>query len=221
MEDIADGKRRLIDAALRLAAAKRSFAALGLRELAREAGLNPNTFYRHFEDMEALALTAIAEVSNELRPMLRAVRWAAARDNPDEVAARACEAFFAYVRGHADAFLAGVCGFTGPQPAVREAVRELLAAIATEMAEDVERLRLCPELSQAAVDDVCSYVVSYLFHLSPDYLEADAAGRRRLMQQSTQLIFWLLHGAAASTGTALATPSAGHAAARIPPKSLS
>lgn len=75
MEDIADGKRRLIDAALRLAAARRSFAALGLRELAREAGLNPNTFYRHFRDMEDLAITALAEVSDELRPMLRAVRW--------------------------------------------------------------------------------------------------------------------------------------------------
>ncbi|MGT2430537.1 hypothetical protein ACU4HD_20985 [Cupriavidus basilensis] len=47
--------------------------------MAREAGLNPNTFYRHFRDMEDLALTAVAEVSNELRPMLRAVRWAVAR----------------------------------------------------------------------------------------------------------------------------------------------
>lgn len=197
MEDFAEGKRRLIDAALRLAAAKRSFAALGLRELAREAGLNPNTFYRHFGDMEELALTAVAEVSNELRPMLRAVRWAAARDNPREVADRACEAFFAYVRSHADAFLVGVCGISGPQPALRTAVRGLLADIASEMAEDVERLRLCPQLTAAAVDDVCGYVVSYLFHLSVDYVEADTAGRRRLTQQSTQLICWLLQGAAA------------------------
>lgn len=89
MEDVAGGKRKLIDAALRLAAARRSFAGLGLRELAREAGLNPNTFYRHFRDMEDLALTAVAEVGNELRPMLRAVRWAVAQDNPGEVATRA------------------------------------------------------------------------------------------------------------------------------------
>ena len=116
MEDIADGKRRLIDAALRLVAAKRSFAALGLRELAREAGLNPNTFYRHFRDMEDLALTAIAEVSDALRPMLREVRWAAARDSSQAVAERTCGAFFAYAHGHADAFLLALCGSTGPQP---------------------------------------------------------------------------------------------------------
>ena len=196
MEDVAGGKRKLIDAALRLAAARRSFAGLGLRELAREAGLNPNTFYRHFRDMEDLALTAVAEVSNELRPMLRAVRWAVARDNPGEVATRACDAFFAYAEAHPDAFFVGVCGSTGPQPALRDAVRQLLADIAAEMAEDIERLALCPGLSRPVIDDLCGYVVSYLFHLSTDYLEDSAKGRRQRIQQSRQLIGWLLRGAA-------------------------
>lgn len=196
MEAIADGKRRLIDAALRLAAAKRSFAALKLREIAREAGLNPNTFYRHFSDMEDLAISAMAEVSAELRPMLRAVRWAAARDNPGEVATRACEALFLYAQHHPDAFIVGVCGITGPQPALRVAIRTVLDDIAAEMAEDIERLGLCPKLSRPVIDDVCAYVVSYLFHQCVDYIEADAAGRRRLMARSVQLSCWLLQGAA-------------------------
>jgi hypothetical protein len=37
-QDLAPGKRKLIEAALRLTAGGRSFASLGLRELAREAG---------------------------------------------------------------------------------------------------------------------------------------------------------------------------------------
>lgn len=202
MEAIADGKRRLIEAALRLAAAKRSFAALKLREIAREAGLNPNTFYRHFRDMEDLAITAMAEVSAELRPMLRAVRWAAARDNPGEVARRACEALFRYAQHHPDAFFVGVCGITGPQPALRVAIRAVLDDIAAEMAEDIERLGLCPRLSRPVIDDVCAYVVSYVFHQCVDYIEADAAERRRLMERSVQLSCWLLQGAAAATGQA-------------------
>ena len=40
----APGKRLLMDAALRLTSTSRSLSSLGLRELAREAGLNPNTF---------------------------------------------------------------------------------------------------------------------------------------------------------------------------------
>ncbi len=196
MEAIADGKRRLIDAALRLAAAKRSFAALSLREIAREAGLNPNTFYRHFSDMEDLAVTAMAEVGAELRPMLRAIRWAAARDKPGEVASRACEALFRYAQHHPDAFLVGACGITGPQPALRVAIRAVLDDIAAEMAEDIERLGLCPKLSRPVVDDVCACIVSYLFHQCIDYIEADAAGRRKLMARSVQFCCWLLQGAA-------------------------
>ncbi|WP_432262334.1 TetR family transcriptional regulator [Cupriavidus sp. TMH.W2] len=196
MEAIADGKRRLIDAALRLAAAKRSFAALSLREIAREAGLNPNTFYRHFSDMEDLAITAMAEVGAELRPMLRAIRWAAARNNPGEVASRACDALFRYAQHHRDAFLVGACGITGPQPALRVAIRAVLDDIAAEMAEDIERLGLCPKLSRPVVDDVCACIVSYLFQQCIDYIEADAAGRRKLMARSVQFCCWLLQGAA-------------------------
>jgi len=198
MEEIADGKRRLIDAALRLAAAKRSFAALGLRELAREAGLNPNTFYRHFRDMEALALTAVAEVSAELRPMLRAVRWAAAQDSPVVAAERTCAAFFAYAHDHADALLLALCGSTGPQPALRAAIRGLLADVAAEIAEDMERLQLYPSLPRATIDAACADIVFHLFHLSAEYLEADEAGRRELFARAMRVVSWLLHGAAAT-----------------------
>ncbi|MNT28767.1 hypothetical protein D3C72_1644770 [compost metagenome] len=72
----------------------------------------------------------------------------------------------------------------------------MLDDIAAEMAEDIERLGLCPKLSRPVIDDVCAYVVSYLFHQCVDYIEADAAGRRRLMARSVQLSCWLLQGAA-------------------------
>ena len=48
------GRERLIQAALRLASRTRSLTHLGIRELAREADLNPNTFYRHFGTIEDL-----------------------------------------------------------------------------------------------------------------------------------------------------------------------
>ena len=52
----APGKRQLMAAALRLSSTSRSLSNLGLRELAREAGLNPNTFYRHFRDVDDLGM---------------------------------------------------------------------------------------------------------------------------------------------------------------------
>ena len=51
----------------------RSLNALSLRELAREAGLNPNTFYRHFKDFDELGMAIIEEMSREIRQPLRAL----------------------------------------------------------------------------------------------------------------------------------------------------
>jgi AcrR family transcriptional regulator len=52
----------------------RSFAALSLREVTREAGVSPAAFYRHFDSMEALGLVLIDESFRALRDMLRAAR---------------------------------------------------------------------------------------------------------------------------------------------------
>jgi AcrR family transcriptional regulator len=52
----------LMRAALHLAAAH-GFAGLGLREVAREAGIAPTSFYRHFADMEELGAALIRELA--------------------------------------------------------------------------------------------------------------------------------------------------------------
>jgi AcrR family transcriptional regulator len=66
-------RRAIIAAALKLLE-DRSFAALSLREVTREAGIVPAAFYRHFESMEALGLVLIDESFRALREMLRGAR---------------------------------------------------------------------------------------------------------------------------------------------------
>ena len=63
----------MIAAALKLLE-DRSFAALSLREVTREAGIVPAAFYRHFESMEALGLVLIDESFRALRDTLRGAR---------------------------------------------------------------------------------------------------------------------------------------------------
>lgn len=57
----------LIAAALRLIGPHRSVSTLGLREVAREAGIAPNSFYRQFHDMDALAVALIDLAGESLR----------------------------------------------------------------------------------------------------------------------------------------------------------
>jgi len=49
----------IITAALKLLGPHRSVSSLSLREVAREAGIAPNSFYRQFRDIDELAVTLI------------------------------------------------------------------------------------------------------------------------------------------------------------------
>ena len=66
-------RRAIVAASLRLLE-DRSFSALSLREVTREAGIVPAAFYRHFDSMEALGLVLIDESFRVLRDMLRGAR---------------------------------------------------------------------------------------------------------------------------------------------------
>ncbi len=67
-------RRQIIDAAFQLLSEERSFASLSLREVAREAGIAPTSFYRHFEDMEELGLSLVDEGGVILRQLMRRAR---------------------------------------------------------------------------------------------------------------------------------------------------
>ncbi|HEY4296418.1 MAG TPA: TetR family transcriptional regulator [Paraburkholderia sp.] len=193
-QELPAGKRKLIEAALSLTAGGRSFASLGLRELAREAGLNPNTFYRHFNTLDELAREAVESVSRRLRPMLRRERWLAAHDEPHSVPRRACVAFFAFTLENRDAFLSALAEYHGTSPALREAVRANLHEVSAEMADDVLQLALMPTLARETVDEVCTQIVLQLFHLSAEYIDADAARRAALIDYAERFIVRLFAG---------------------------
>ncbi|BCF88276.1 MULTISPECIES: TetR family transcriptional regulator [Paraburkholderia] len=192
--ELAPGKRKLIEAALRLTAGGRSFASLGLRELAREAGLNPNTFYRHFDTLDDLAREAVESVSRRLRPMLRRERWLAAHDEPHSVPRRACVAFFAFALENREAFLSALAEYHGTSPALREAVRVNLNEVSAEMAEDVVQLNLMPALARDTVEEICTQIVLQLFHLSHEFI-GNAVQRESLIDYAERFIVRLFAGA--------------------------
>ena len=67
-------RRSLIEAAFSQLSAERSFASLSLREVSREAGIAPTSFYRHFRDVDELGLTMVDESGLMLRQLMRQAR---------------------------------------------------------------------------------------------------------------------------------------------------
>lgn len=67
-------EQELMEAAVRLVDSKRSVSSLSLREIAREAGIAPNSFYRHFRDVDELAVALIDRAGRSLRGTIREAR---------------------------------------------------------------------------------------------------------------------------------------------------
>jgi len=188
------GKQRLIDAAQRLHRDKRSFGSLGIREIAREAHLNPNTFYRHFESIDDLALAAIEQVGDRLRPMLHQIRTLVARVDLASVAAIEVSAVYAFALANSDAFVIGVIEYHAGTPRVRAAIEQLLDGIASEMADDIENFKLFPALTRTDLDVACRHIVGRLFALTQEYIEHPER-RDAIVAASEQLILWVFTGA--------------------------
>lgn len=74
-------RQALLDAALKLSTSGRSFSTISLREIAREVGLVPTAFYRHFEDMEKLGEALVEEVAERLKFVMGQLRQGYIRQN--------------------------------------------------------------------------------------------------------------------------------------------
>ena len=83
----------LLAAALRLIGPHRSVSSLSLREVAREAGIAPNSFYRQFRDMDELAMALIDLAGRSLRKIIGEARH------------RATSSDRSVVRGSVEAFM--------------------------------------------------------------------------------------------------------------------
>lgn len=64
----------VIAAALTLLGPQRNMSSLSLREVARAAGIAPNSFYRQFRDMDELAVALIERAGSSLRQVIGAAR---------------------------------------------------------------------------------------------------------------------------------------------------
>jgi TetR/AcrR family transcriptional regulator, fatty acid biosynthesis regulator len=197
--DVPQGKRRLIEAGLRLAARGRALSSLGLRELGREAALNPNTFYRHFDDIDQLGVAAIEEVTAKLRMGLQQVRRGALTHA--DATRGSAEYFLEFVRRNPEAFLVGAREIHSGSPAIRSALRRVMDEIAAEITDDLRARGFAPTTDRALLLEVGTAIVDLMFHRSPEYLEHPSR-RRAIVDRWVRLARILLIGVANAGDTA-------------------
>jgi AcrR family transcriptional regulator len=216
---LGQGKRLLMEAALKLNANSRSLNALSLRELAREAGLNPNTFYRHFKDFDELGMAIIEEMTKEIRQPLRDLRRRAAesvvppgttqhswQENPQLNLAKSMQVnkatvklFFDYVASNPNAFILGVRELHGASVHLRKALRKVMQDFAQDMADDIQALNLLPEVDQETLYHISETISREMFQLSMDYIEQPEQ-REEICLKAEKMIISLSIGSAVLHG---------------------
>jgi AcrR family transcriptional regulator len=128
----------IVAAALKLVGPNRSLSTLSLREVAREAGIAPNSFYRQFRDMDELAVALIERAGESLRQIIGQARERAVSER--SVVRASIEAFMAQLR--ADDRLLHLLlreGTVGSE-AFKQAVERQLGFFEDELCADLLRL---------------------------------------------------------------------------------
>lgn len=128
----------IIAAALKLVGPHRSLSTLSLREVAREAGIAPNSFYRQFRDMDELAVALIERAGESLRQIIGQARQRSVSER--SVVRASIEAFMGQLR--ADDRLLHILlreGTVGSD-AFKQAVERQLGFFEEELRADLVRL---------------------------------------------------------------------------------
>ena len=163
-------RQALLDAALELGRQGGSLASISLREVAREAGVVPTAFYRHFRDMDELGLALVDDVCFRLRQIIREAR-ASARGARDVAIQSSVRGFVAYVVANERAFEFLTRERFGASRPVRQAVAREIRYFAGELASD---LRVAPPFASMPGEDVemvADLVVHTVLNLTADLLE--------------------------------------------------
>lgn len=113
-------RRSIIEAAFSLLDESRSLSSISLREVAREAGIAPTSFYRHFKDIDELGLTLVDEAGLALRQLMRQARLRIASGGG--VISTSVDTFMEFITANNNVFRLLLREHTGTSTAFRAAV---------------------------------------------------------------------------------------------------
>ena len=188
-------REELIAAALALIGPHRSVSTLSLREIAREAGIAPNSFYRHFRDVDELAVALIDQAGGTLRMIVREARN---RISPDRSVIRtSVEAFMEQLE--ADKKLLHVLlreGTVGSE-AFKQAVERELKTFAEELQEDLVRLSVARKAPMHSPALVAKAMTRLVFTLGATAMDQPPARRREIAEEIVSILRLLAEGARA------------------------
>lgn len=170
-------RRSLINAAFSQLSADRSFSNLSLREVAREAGIAPTSFYRHFKDMDELGLVLVDEGGLLLRQLMRQARQRIAQEG--SVIRTSVETFMEFIENNPNVFRLLLRERSGTSLAFRTAVAREIDHFVAELIEYL----LSTGMAQHQAQLQAEASVILVFSSGAEALDVDSQARHLLSER--------------------------------------
>ena len=163
-------RQRLLDVTLRLMS-ERSLSSISLREVARDAGIVPTAFYRHYASMDALGVDLVDECMRPLRQMMREARRG--RTAHSDIIADTVQSLARHVKAHPDQFRFLSRERYGGVAAVRRAIATELRMFTSDLTVDLARLTAGFDWTSEDLEMAADLMVTAMLGTVLDLLEVD------------------------------------------------
>ena len=186
-------KDELFQAALNLIGPQKSIASLSLREVAREAGIAPNSFYRHFKDIDELAIELIDRAGVVLRQILHEARLKASKQS--SIIRSSVEVFIQQLdadTGNLSLLLRE--GYTGSD-SYKKAVERQLNFFQQELREDLIVLEKLNNSKLSHPDIVAKAITQLVFNMGAKVIDMPTIEQTEVAEQTMIMIRMILEGA--------------------------
>ncbi|MDU0112594.1 HTH-type transcriptional repressor FabR [Psychrosphaera aquimarina] len=186
-------RRTIIDAAFRLLSADQSYANLSLREVTREAGIAPTSFYRHFKDMDELGLTLVDEAGLTLRQLMRQAR-ARIEAGGGSIVRTSVTTFMEFMETNGNEFRLLLRERSGTSKAFRLAVQRELQHFVEELSDYIEAKTSANHLAAYYEADA---LVTLVFNAGAEALDLGKSKRLQLAEKVVQQLRYVAKGSEA------------------------
>lgn len=184
-------RRALVDAAFNQLTAEKSFSNLSLREVAREAGIAPTSFYRHFKDMDELGLAMVDESGLILRQLMRQARKRLEKGG--SVIVISVETFFEFIEERPNMFRLLLRESSGTSQAFRTAASREIQHFVAELADYIQIRHQSIERELAYIE--AEGLVTLVFTAGSHALDMNTPEREKLKQRVVMQLRMLARGA--------------------------
>ena len=186
-------KEELFQAALSLIGPQKSISSLSLREVARQAGIAPNSFYRHFKDIDELAIELIDRSGHVLRQILHQARLKASKQN--SIIRSSVEVFIEQLdadEGNLSLLLREA--YTG-SASYKLAVERQLNYFQQELQDDLIRIERLNNSKLYHPDLVAKAITQLVFNMGAKMIDISLVERKETAEHTMIMIRMILEGA--------------------------